>query len=203
MIRRRQILALALSALAMGSEATHAADAELLKRFGAPKTRIQGGTRSAHGLAEAEVLLSEEAARSASPQPDLYWFMSKDFSLRIDLTVIPVGSSRPLVDLVMKRGAKAGIHRLSLAEQGVRLEDGRDYVFAATLVPDPTVRAADISGRGTIRYQPHTPFADALAAAKEGYWIEAFAQADPTTRAALLDDVNLPHAAAWQREATA
>jgi hypothetical protein len=202
MIGRRQMLA-SFSAVMLGIGSASAADSQLLKRFGAAKTRVQGGTRSGRGKADTHVLLSEEPALSSSAQPDLYWYLSSDFGLRIEISLTPVGSRQPLLSVVMKRGAEAGIHRLSLADQGVRLEEGQDYVFAATLVPDPTVRTADSSARGTLRYQPHAAFPDALAAAAAGYWIDAFDQADRTTRAVLLDDVNLPSPAAWLRDQTA
>ncbi|WP_027133565.1 DUF928 domain-containing protein [Geminicoccus roseus] len=198
MIGRRQILASAL--LLLGSGAAHAADAGLLKRFGAPKTRIQGGTRSVADKPAPMVLLSEETALAATAQPDLYWFLSRASGLRIDLSLTPVGAAAPVLQQVMKRGAGAGVHRLALAEQGVSLDPSTDYVFAATLVPDPTMRTADLSARGTLRYQPHAGFDDARAAAAEGYWIDAFDLADPATRALLLDEVGLSPAANWLRQ---
>lgn len=195
MVGRRRIIVAALGMLAFGAGAAHAADTILLKRFGSPKTRIRGGTRSGRGQAEALVLLSEETALSAADQPDLYWFLAGEFGLRIEVELAPVSGGEPLLSLVLKRGVAPGLHRLALADHGVRLEAGTDYVFAVTLVPDPTMRAADSSARGTLRHQPHPPFADARAAAAAGYWIDAFQQADAATRAALLKEVGLPLAA--------
>jgi hypothetical protein len=197
MLGRRQILFQALGLTVLAALPAQGADGNLLKRFGAPKTRVQGGTRSGRGKAQPEVLLSEEPALSATAQPDLFWYLSADYGLRVELSLTPVGGTEPLLHQVQKRGAAAGIHALSLKDAGVRLAEGQDHVFALTLVPDPTVRTADVSARGTLRFAPHAPFGDARAAAAAGYWVDAFAMADPALRVALLEDVDLPRPADW------
>lgn len=199
MIGRRQVLAAALGLAVMAGGTAQAAEAMLVKRFGAPKTRVQGGTRSGQADTEVLVLVSEETALSAAAQPDLYWYLSADFGLRIDVTITPVGSKQPLLSITMKKGAVAGIHRLSLMDQAVGLEEGVEYVFAVVLIPDPTMRTADKTARGTIGYQPHERFKTAQAAASAGYWVQAFSLAEPDTRIALLDEVNLKPAADWLR----
>jgi hypothetical protein len=201
MIRRRQFFALAAGLAAMGLKVAHADEAILVRRFGAPKTRVQGGTRSSQADAEVLVLVSEETALTATAQPDLYWFLSDDFGLRIDLSITPVGSRQPVLQRSLKRGATAGIHRLSLLDEAAGLEEGVEHVFAVNLVPDPTTRTADRTARGTIKYAPHDPFRSAEAAASAGYWVQAFALAEPATRVALLDEVNLQPAADWLRKA--
>ena len=143
MIGRRQFFAAAMGFAMMDIGAAHAGEAFLVRRFGAPKTRVQGGTRSGNADTDVLVLVSEETALAAMSQPDLYWFLSEDFGLRIDLSITAVGAKKPILALTMKRGAEAGIHRLSLKDQAVGLEEGTEYVFAVNLVPDPTMRTAE------------------------------------------------------------
>ena len=200
MIGRRSFLGMALAAAALGGRSVRAEEARLYtKRFGAPKTRIQGGTRGGNGPVAIQVILSEETGWTASDQPVLYWFLSADTTLRIDLAVAEVGARKPLAVQRLKRGVSAGLHGFSLVEQAVRLVAGRDYVFSATLVPDPTMRTADIVSRGTLAWERHRTFNTAVEAARTGYWVDAFALADRPQQAELLDEVGLDAVASWVR----
>ena len=190
MAGRRLVLTAAMSWLALAGVSAFAQDNLYVRRFGAPKTRVQGGTRGAAD-AVAQVVLSEETALTASAQPVLYWFLSEDWSLRAEVTLREQGAEKPLLQVRLPRGAAKGLHPLSLADAGVSLVSGRIYQFEARLVPDPTLRDADRVSRGLIGMEPHAPFTAARDAAGAGFFLDAFALAGQTERAQLLTEVGL------------
>jgi hypothetical protein len=159
---------------------------------------------------------------SAGASPDLYWFLPEATSSAVEVTVTDPGAVAPLLEVTLPGPLAAGVHRVSLAERGVRLRPHVDYRWFVALVRDPERRSQDVVSGAAIRYAPPAPELGArLSAApparsahlyaESGYWYDAFDQlsrwlaTEPGSallhshRAALLEQVGLGDAAAFER----
>jgi hypothetical protein len=110
---------------------------EVVRSTGAPELRIRA-------------LAPDHTGLTASEAPTLFWTLSGDTPLRVELVLTEPGVERPLLD-VAQGGAAAGLHALSLAQHGVRLETGRTYRWYATLIRDPEDRSDEVVSGGEIR----------------------------------------------------
>jgi hypothetical protein len=174
------------------------------------------------GAPAPEALGPEHLGASAQASPSLYWFLPEATSLPVEVTVSDEGAVAPLLELTVPGPLRAGLHRVSLAEHGVRLAPGIDYHWFVALVRDPKSRSQDLVSGAAIRYAPPGPELGArLSAAPpargahfyaaSGFWYDAFdqlsrwldAERDAALlhehRAALLDQVGLDDAAAFER----
>lgn len=171
---------------------------------GAPATRVGGGTRTVTGDAPQVRLLSpEHTGLTTAPAPTLYWYLSRDHAGPFELVVTDRHAVQPALRTRLTDLA-AGIHALRLEDYGITLAPGRHYQWSVSLVRDETHRARDIVAVAAIERIERAaagPGAAALAAA--GLWYDAIeAVSDPRlpeARAALLEQVGLADAAAWER----
>jgi hypothetical protein len=138
------------------------------------------------------------------------------------VTVVDPGAVAPLLETTIPDPLAAGVHRVSLAEHGVRLKPGVDHRWFVALVRDPERRSQDVVSGAAIRYAPPAPelsarFSAAPRAraahvyAESGLWYDAFDQLSAWLaaergaallhehRAALLEQVGLGDAAAFER----
>lgn len=193
-------------------------------RRGAPSTRVGGASRSSQGMTSIEVLAPQHTGYTLREQPDLYWYLSHPVNSAVELTVIDEDeqAGQPLLVVSLAPSAEAGIHRVRLADHGVRLKPGGVYRWSVALVPDPEQRSHDLIASGTIRRtEPPQQLALELAGAErqvlpfryaeEGLWYDAIAAVSelmenlPTDprfrklRASLLEQVELPEVAAHDR----
>jgi hypothetical protein len=188
-----------------------------------PSVRVGGVTRSLGAGAPApEALGPAHVGASTRESPNLYWFLPEATSSPVEVTVVDPGAAAPLLETTVPAPLAAGVHRVSLAEHGVRLRPGVDYRWFVALVRDPERRSQDVVSGAAIRYTPPGPELDsrlssaspARAAhlyAESGLWYDAFDQlsswlaAERGTallrahRAALLEQVGLGDAAAFER----
>lgn len=186
---------------------------------GAPASRVGGASR---GTADSELILSalvpESTGLTSRAQPTLYWYSSKELPTPLEFTLNDDQSIKPLVEIKVP-AAQPGIHALKLK---YALKPEVEYSWTIAAIADPNQRAGDTLAGGTIKY---TPLSATLSAqikgvnpqqqpflyAQEGFWYDAIAtlseqiDAQPSNhnlreqRAALLDQVELKAAAAYDR----
>ena len=183
---------------------------------GAPGGRVGGGTRgSGREVFVLTVLAPDHSALTVSEQPSLYWYISSATSLPIELTVMDLRTTQPVLETRLPAPVTPGVHRIRLADHGVRLEPGVPYRWFVTVVPDSNRRSKDILAGGAIeRVEPPDGLPAKLAQARKeetaflyaeaGVWYEALAaisdQIDSAPddaalrkqRATLLAQVGLP-----------
>ncbi len=180
-----------------------------------PSVRTDSVVRGAAGDGSApQALAPAHVGRTASRSPTLYWLLPTATEQQVDVTLSAPDAAAPLLELTLPAPHAAGVHAISLAEHGVRLEPGIDYQWFVALVRDPERRSNDAVSGARIRYEPPTAeLAERLAAAppertahlyaEAGFWYDAFDQlskwlaAEPGAanlrahRDALLDQVGL------------
>ncbi len=183
----------------------------------APGGRVGGGTRGTPGrdTFTLSVLAPDHSGLTVSDQPALYWFISADISLPVEVTIADPNGTQPLMELRVPGPVKRGVQHVRLAEQGVKLAPGITYRWSVTVVSDPNRRSRDILASGTIeRVEPPAGLDASLKGASKatlpslyaeaGIWYDALAalseliEASPSDadllrhREALLAQAGLP-----------
>ncbi len=193
-------------------------------RGSASSGRIGGGTRGAADgpSVTLEVLAPDHAGLTVSAQPTLYWFVSQRIETDAELTIVDDTSVDPLLELKLTPPIEPGIHALSLEEHGIQLAPNVPYQWFVAVVVDPSQRSYDVIAGGEIeRVAQTSELASQLrsvatqetpqAYAEAGIWYDALDGLSTQIgnspndaglrqqRAALLDQVGLPGAAAYER----
>lgn len=183
---------------------------------GAPGGRVGGGTRGyTRDTFVLSVLAPDHMGLTVSEQPSLYWFISSATTLPVEVALMDPQRTEPLLEKRLPSPVAAGVHRIRLADYGVRLEPGVAYRWSVTVVPDDNRRSRDILAGATIeRVETQADLREKLGkSAKEslpfvyaesGLWYDALttvselietAPQDPTLqkqRDALLSQAGLP-----------
>ncbi len=184
---------------------------------GAPGGRVGGGTRggTARNMFVLSALVPDDTGLTVSEQPTLYWFISGGTTLPVEVAITDPRATQPVLETRLATPVQPGVHRIRLADLGVRLAPGVAYRWSVTVIPDLNRRSRDILAGGVIervaapeglneklaqgRKEEH-PFLYAEA----GLWYDALASISElieTTphdaqlrkqRAALLTQVGLP-----------
>lgn len=196
-------------------------------KTGDSKTRVDGdgasrGDADQMQLPSLHVLTPEHAALTASESPSLFWFQSGPTDVAFELTVTDPKKPKPLLKVGSPKAGPAGIRRISLAKQNVKLSPDISYQWTIALIPDPKNRSLDVISRGGIkRVEPAkelaaevekstSPGDKAAAYASAGIWYDALEaltdEIDKTKdkglraqRAELLDQVGLKAAAKFEQ----
>jgi hypothetical protein len=114
--------------------------------------RIEGAARgSGAGASAPEALGPAHVGASAHESPTLYWLLPEATSSSVELTVMLPGAVTPVLETTFQGPLEAGVHRVSLAEHGVRLEPLLDYRWFVALVLDPERRSRDVVTGAGIR----------------------------------------------------
>jgi hypothetical protein len=165
---------------------------------GVPVRRVGGGTR---GTVDEDlkliVLTPNEFARTISPRPTLFWYLSKAVDKPLIVSIVDTRPQNPrnLLKIEMSGTKPAGIHRLDLSDDQVMnrnqadvkaaaLESGIDYRWTVAVVMDPDNRSQDILASGFVTrvaapaaLEPAKLAADpvgkAAAFAQNGMWYDA------------------------------
>ena len=183
---------------------------------GAPGGRVGGGTRGTGREAFVlSVLAPPHTGLTTNEQPVLYWFISSPSSHPVELTLVDPQKTDPLIELKIQPPVAAGVHRVRLAEHGVRLEPTVAYQWYVAVMPDTGRRSKDILAGASLERVTMPPDlvsklsqaakADRPAVyAGEGIWYDAIASLNElideapqnaalkAQRAALLREVGLP-----------
>jgi len=186
----------------------------------APSARVSGGSRgSGDAAVTLDVLAPDDTGLTTQEQPSLFWYQSKPAQARFELTLIEEDKIKPVFEVKVDRASKAGIQRLRLADQGVKLALDVEYKWVVALVTDPDNRSTDLVASGFIkRIEPSPELTAKIACAtaqsrpaiyaEAGIWHDAVSslsdliEAQPdnqallTERAGLLRQVGLKAAAA-------
>jgi hypothetical protein len=118
---------------------------------GAPGGRVGGGTRgSGREVFVLTVLAPDHSALTVSEQPSLFWFISSTTSLPIEVTVMDLRTTQPVLETRLIPPAAPGVQRIRLADHAVRLEPGVPYRWFVTIVPNSDRRSRDILAGGAI-----------------------------------------------------
>jgi hypothetical protein len=183
---------------------------------GAPGGRVGGGTRGTGREAFIlSVLAPPHTGLTTSEQPVLYWFISSPSSHPVELTLVDPQKADPLIELRIPPPVAAGVHRVNLAEHGVKLDPAVAYQWYVAVMPDTGRRSKDILAGASLE---RVPVPDDLVAklskaakadrpavyAGAGIWYDAIAALNElidetpqnaalrTQRSALLREVGLP-----------
>lgn len=184
---------------------------------GAPAGRVGGGTRGveARDAFLLSALVPNHVGLTVSPQPSLYWFISKTTSLPIEVAIAGDKAVEPLLEARIPAPREPGVQKISLAELGVRLTPGVVYRWSVSVIPDPNRRSRDILAAGTIELvTPADDLKEKFAKARKedlpslyaeaGFWYDALAAVSELIvsapqepafrkqRGALLSQVDLP-----------
>ena len=117
---------------------------------GAPGGRVGGGTRGTGREAFIlSVLAPAHTGLTTREQPVLYWFISSASSHPVELTLVDPQKGDPLVELRIEPPVAAGVHRVRLADHGVRLAS-RPYNWYVAVMPDTGRRSKDILAGGSV-----------------------------------------------------
>jgi hypothetical protein len=161
-----------------------------------------------------EVLSPDHVGWTSRSAPTLYWRLSEDTALDVELVISDDQSPEPLLEARLAETHAAGIHALSLADRGLELSPDVTYRWSVSLITDEERRSKDRFASSALVYRPPSEgAATQLAAAPaghlahqyalQGYWYDAFdqltlwLQAEPRDarllehRAALLEQVGL------------
>jgi len=165
------------------------------------------------------VLAPDHTGLTVREQPTLYWYQSEPADVPFELTVIEDNVATPILQVRRPDAMKSGIHKLRLADYGVKLARGIEYEWVIALVVDDESRSKDVVASGLIqRVEPAASLSRRLTHAskqeipfiyaEEGIWYDALQalsdliEAHPADgsllveRAALLNQVGLAKPAA-------
>ena len=175
----------------------------------ASAARVTGGSRgSGDASVTLDVLTPDETGLTTQEQPSLFWYQSKPAKARFELTLIEEDKTKPVFAVNVDRASKAGIQRLRLADQGVKLAVGVEYKWVIALVTDPNNRSTDLVASGFIKRVEESPELKAKVAgaaprslpgiyAEAGVWHDAVGsladliEAHPDDKALLAERADL------------
>ena len=140
------------------------------------------------------VLAPDHAGLTVSEQPSLYWHISSATSYPVELTIMDPRRIEPLLETRLPGPVEAGLHRVRLADHGVRLDPDVEYRWYVAVVLDPERRAKDLLAGGVIeRVAPSPQLLQRVAQsprqtpaiyAGDGLWYDALSAASDLLDAA-------------------
>jgi hypothetical protein len=162
-----------LSALAQPAPAQASAKpSQAQVKFRPPTTastsvRVTGGSRGTGDNAiSLDVLAPDDVGITTQEQPSLFWFQSKPANAKFELTLLQEKKVKPLLQVLVERSEKAGIHRVKLSEHNVKLTPGVEYQWVVALITDANNRSTDLVASGVIkRVEPSAELRSKLVSA--------------------------------------
>lgn len=187
----------------------------------APGGRISGATRSTHRQqTQLTVLAPDHTGMTVRADPTLYWYMSDGPRGGLRMTIINSETDEPLYDEVFDAPERGGMYSFSLRQHGLQLAPRVRYRWIVSMT-DPQAPGQPLltsgiiewspSGALLIRDQARTAGNAAALYATNGLWYDAIDALSERIRlhprdrrlreqrAALLDQVGLHGAAAFDR----
>lgn len=193
-------------------------------KVGAPRGRVGGGSRgSSSDLPRLTVLAPDHPALTTEAQPVFYWYLSRETKNPIEFTLMTDDQVGPVLETKLADAGKPGVHKVSLADHGVKLNLDTTYRWYVSVVQDKKSRSKDMIAGGVIqRVNIPSGLPEKLAAVKpeekakvlasEGIWYDAIAAVSSSIegapsngvlreqRAELLDQVGLSEVAVFDRK---
>lgn len=190
---------------------------------GAPDVTDAGGVRGISALPKLLVLAPENASRSHSASPKLYWYMSKGTEIPVRFTLIADDPNviDPILDIDLGIYSEAGIYAVPLASYGISLKDDHRYSWSVALSSANGALAGGPIAQTWLEHNQssevdailatRSPLDQVTHLAGKGYWydavdivsqqIDAGDRSSPwhEIRAHLFDQVGLKQAAAFDR----
>jgi hypothetical protein len=124
------------------------------------------------------VLAPDHTALTVSEEPSLYWFISKATSHPVEIVVMDPGTTQPLLEARLPAPIGPGVHRVRLADHGVRLASGVPYRWYVAIVPDDARRSRDILAGGIVqRVEPTVDLGERVARAPKEQLPQVYAEA--------------------------
>jgi hypothetical protein len=218
------LIIVALIALVLGAAPATQPDDDIIFKPpvpGAPKSRTGAGTRGDSGdLPMLTVLVPEQTAYTIREQPVLYWFISKPTSVRCEISIIDTSTLENVYEVAVNGISTAGMQKLDLAKEGVKLKPSVPYQWLVALVPDPAAPSKNVDAGGFVMRVPAPTSVAASSAggaeqkaamyARQGIFVEALSELSDAIaakpgdvmlhqrRAKLLEQVGLKEAAAYE-----
>jgi hypothetical protein len=161
-------------------------------------------------------LVPDDSGLTISEQPSLYWYISSGTTLPVEVAISDPRATQPVIETRFPTPVQPGVHRIKLADLGVRLAPGVAYRWSITVISDPNRRSRDILAGGVIeRVEAPAGFREKLAQSRKeehpflyaeaGLWYDALASISELIestphdapqlrkqRSALLTQVGLP-----------
>jgi hypothetical protein len=144
---------------------------------GAPAQRVGGGTRS---ISQLSALAPDHVGRTGQARPRLYWYINPGFRNGVRFRLAKVGTTLPLLEILLPPQPNGGIQHLDLDRYNVSLEPGIHYEWGVMLEPLAHQRLPLLISRGAILMDDSAPslgLAPTLErpylAAQQGYWYDA------------------------------
>jgi hypothetical protein len=218
--------AIALSAQAQPDAATTRPDERIVyvpPPHSTPGMRVNGTSRGAADDSPMVYFLSpDHVGLTLQEKPTVLWYLSKATAAPCVLTLTQDNQPEPAIEIHLD-GSKAGVRRTDFHGQGFALKLNVQYQLSLALVQDPDHRSNDRYCSAYIeRIEPSASFIAKLASrarpedravvyAREGIWYDALAvlsdqidlhpgnDSSREQRADLLEQVNLPEAASFDR----
>jgi|GEM_PF-3670518 len=164
---------------------------------GAPKGRIGGasrGPRKGDPVIVLEVLApARSVGETASPAPTLFYRCSDAIALPMRFTVSLRGQALPVIDVPIAAPRTGGLQAVPTAALGLRLVPELVYVWSISAIRDPDSPSNDLVASALLRVrrtgaQDEVRLRAATPAqlAEAGFWYDAVAAAEGSSRAALL-----------------
>jgi Domain of Unknown Function (DUF928) len=160
---------------------------------GAPGGRVGGASRGTYkptaSLPTVELLAPNEiTGLSASPTPNLYFYVSGPVLWPTQFTISAPMQPVPVIEANIPPPSAAGVYALHLADYRIRLAPGVVYTWSVSAILDPNARSRDIVASATLllgapdaavetaaRTAP--PARRAALYAQAGFWYDAVAAA--------------------------
>jgi Domain of Unknown Function (DUF928) len=160
---------------------------------GAPGGRVGGASRgtykTAFPLPTIEALApQDQSGLSASPTPNLYFYVSGPVVWPIQFTISAPMQPAPVVEANIAAPSAAGVYVIRVADYGVRLSPGIIYTWSVAAILDPNARSRDIVASASLLFAaPNAalesavriapPARRAVLYAQAGFWYDAVAAA--------------------------
>jgi hypothetical protein len=209
------ICALVAGGIAVSRAATEQSPVYKPPLRGAPRGRLGAGTRGGRDMFVLSAWAPDHTGLTVSEQPSLYWFISRVTDLPVEVAISDPRTTQPLLETRLASPVPPGVHRIKLADLGVRLVLGVTYRWSVTVIADPDRRSRDFLAGGLIeRVDPPEALQERLAQApaeevpflyaEAGLWYDALTAISEliertpgdtvllNRRAALLGQVGLP-----------
>jgi hypothetical protein len=144
--------------------------------------RVGAGVRGPDGTM-LSIIAPDHAGTTLSDQPRLYWFISRQTDLPVEIMLMEDGKDDPAYEFATK-GAAAGFQCLDLGKQNVKLDLNKRYQLIVKVV-DARNHKNDLIASGYVkRVKPSDALANARAQGKEktellltsGIWYDGIAE---------------------------